>query len=772
MSLNFNMICMRKAIWAVAVLLLLSCVNEDVENSSLSEAYPVEFCAMTVEVEAPESKDMTRSSFTDEQLSRMSTLNVFIYHGGRLLKECCRYFTDMSALTLTLPCNMDGFNIYMVGNVQEMEPPVNEIDMEKVRLVVEDYDDFRATGFPVAACFIGYEKGDLAHFKLMRMTGQYNISMKTSATDAQYLIKDVRLMNCARDMYPFSENVKACDMARTGDTLTLEDLEHLNAGKSVPLYFVENLQGVLLPDNNDKKKKIPSRLELIESGIAGRCTYIEITADILTPAARYSDAKYRFYLGQDQTSDFNIRRNTLYNVTLDFTQNMVNEEEWRIEVDEPEVKSIILSKNEAHVIKGTKDYILIEGPKVKINAENSYASTSSCSYKLTDVTVDGKKYQKLEFNTNYKATGYFDWKKDYRADAKFYGTVTLDTEETFNGSPLSSTSVNVYAYDKLFPVFFRMNSDANSYYQLEALTPAPIHFEFDLSAVFTDKAGKMNSIRCLNAQEVDGYRCCAAQFDKPYDPSNPNAFSSAEISMHGISNEFCNRTELYFDPRGVLDFGPFDNAKPKTFSSVTTEVIKYTTSSASSDEEGYYKMPLRSFKFYQTGSRVLFDFNFYTTKGMHTFYTIDMIKDDIFDDNQTFLDNYMPFYIINGDMSDIRFDNERFNNSPDWLEEVTVGIKYQCFGPGRDLFYPNGVKWSSTKNSPSYLHTGAFRAGFIRQFFGNVRAWLNERYYSGDFFLMINGHTAWPGAKSSKYELYVGGVKYNSLTDPQGFTLP
>ena len=322
---------------------------------------------ITVGVESPECVGGVRSSFDDDVLTRITDLNLFVYHDGRLLRDCCRYYTDMSSLMMSLPYEKNGFNIYIVGNMGRVEAPECEGDMSLLSFVIESYDDLRVQGFPLAEKFIGYRKGEPAHFALKRLVGQYDIRMRTSADDAVYIVKDVRVLNCAKDVYPFGSDTKATVFtgagpegeAECGDYLTESDVEKLNSGETVPLYFLENLQGVLLPDNTDRRQKVPSSLELVEKGIADHCTYIEITADISTPAAKYTDGKYRFYLGQDQYTDFSIKRNTLYDVTLDFTQNMVSEEDWRIEVGYPEVVDVLFSKREAVVGPYANDTIYV-----------------------------------------------------------------------------------------------------------------------------------------------------------------------------------------------------------------------------------------------------------------------------------------------------------------------------------------------------------------------------------------------------------------------------
>ncbi|MBQ2143210.1 MAG: hypothetical protein II204_08670, partial [Alistipes sp.] len=75
---------MKKRIYALysVVQLMLSCiayVDEPVDTSvpCRKEIYPIK-----VEVELPHQAADSRSSYTDEDINRITDLNIFIYHDG------------------------------------------------------------------------------------------------------------------------------------------------------------------------------------------------------------------------------------------------------------------------------------------------------------------------------------------------------------------------------------------------------------------------------------------------------------------------------------------------------------------------------------------------------------------------------------------------------------------------------------------------------------------------------------------------------------------
>jgi hypothetical protein len=75
-------------------------------------------------------------------------------------------------------------------------------------------------------------------------------------------------------------------------------------------YVPENVQGKLLPSNPDPFAKDYEAI----SNIGGRsysdlCTYLEFNARRENTLGYYGGVKYRYYLGEDNTSDFSLVRN-------------------------------------------------------------------------------------------------------------------------------------------------------------------------------------------------------------------------------------------------------------------------------------------------------------------------------------------------------------------------------------------------------------------------------------------------------------------------------
>ena len=784
--------------------LLCSCMSERDEVSYTADPAAVS-CPFTVAVDVPDGAGkMTRSSFSDVDCDRITDLNVFVYHQGRLLSECCRYFDDMSSPMLSFPADRDGFGIYMVGNVGRVLPPDKESELGDLRCVLPSYAEFRAKGFPVAERFLDYRRGDPAHFKVKRLVGQYDISMRVSADDAEYVVKDVRLKNCARDMCPFGSGVPAevftcsCnpDDCCCGDYLTDSDVAKLNAGETVTLYFVENVQGVLLPDNTDRKKKIPSSLNGVDGVVADRCTYLEITADVTTSSARYHDGKYRFYLGQDLTTDFSIKRNTLYSVTLDFTQNMVSEEEWRIEVDAPDFVPVKFDKEEAMVVKGAEDMIYVQAYDhdgalldfdVEVLSSNGYVNVQKVANKdYREQSALGKSLG-LKFTSNVDIDGLYSFEEEPDCITEI---VRVSSKETYNGRPVYFKDIPVRIYHKLFPLLIKLEKGDCYLYPGQGMTvynvvlrgrnPMGLALKVDTEYYYGDSAALgRTSQYCYNSYDADGgintgdgktrqgavtpegvyARYLGTVVTGPDDLSRVDFFitgkhydaglahsggseASAEAVFENMTYPRLRKSAAPYMGVGVqATYGP--GMKPMSFPGLTSgqsfwvQVRPY--------DDGEYTRVIGIGLSETKLSETFYDpieLSVMSKDGSKLFYQIDALGDGMGIVNFVGTSSYedCPFYFMNGVMCCTKCSVSLDCSAPKYEKNASVcRITAQYNVPGRDLFL-------ETKGDSEYMyHESGFSMKSWHTITNKLQTEQTGKYYNGKFFMTVNGASTWVG---------------------------
>lgn len=773
---------------------LFSCLRDDVTDGPADPDASI--CAFTVSVDKPVTgSDATRSSFAEVDPDRITDLNVFIYHDGTLLSDCCRYYEDMSSLMLAFPTDMDGFNIYMLGNVGKVEPPVDEDGLPALQCVIPSYGQFLEKGFPLAEAFPGYRKGDPAHFRLKRLVGQYDVRMKVSAADARYSVKDVRLKNCSRDVYPFSTETPSrifyctCDPSdcRCGDYLTEEDVARLNAGETVALYFMENLQGVLLPDNTDSKLKIPSSLDLIDSGVADMCTYIEVTADVTTQMSRYEDGKYRFYLGQDQTTDFSIRRNTLYSVVLDFTQNMVCEEEWRIEADSPEVVPVKMDKDVAMVIKGAEDMVYVQAFDndgnlmdfdVEVLSSNGYINVEKV---LTDYREQASlgKAMGLKFTSNVSLEGLYPYlvEPTYLTE-----TVRVSSRETYNGEPVFSKDIKVRVYNKLFPLLIKVEYGPDKYGKnvynviLRGRNPMGLGLSLEyfstttLSAVSASRGTAFNKYTGTgeiqeNAVNMQGIQIVSL----PSGVTSPDDLSRIDFTVSAI---------VYSESLPYLAYPRLQNSGPVFMGQDTEATVgpgkdMVPGSMTGLPEDGMFWVQVhdhdkaiigdshvthcgpkldsyaKKFSWQSNSMEVTLFYGSGSTAPVFRMGRCDGVDKQAYQGLKKH--EQSPFYFVNGGMT-VSDCNVNMNcSSVKYPNYSTSTLQCIYYAPGRDLFMEK-------KGDQAYcIHTSKYSVRYWKNLLNKDKSLQTGKSYDGKFYMTINGASSWVGADTSSYGYFAAG---------------
>ena len=692
-------------------------------------------------VDDPMMMSGTRSSFTDYEMGRLTDVNVFVYREGKLLEEYSSYHKDASDVMLSIPAGTEEYDIYMLGNVGKVEAPERQDDISGIRHVVDDYGEFRNSGVPVAGVFAGYRRGDMAEFPLKRLVGQFDIRMSASADKADYQVKDIRVMNCARDVYPFSESTAAtmflCPPPYDGETgcdmLTDDDVEALNAGKAVSLYFVENLQGELLPGNTDPKVKIPSSLP---SAVAERCTYVEITADVVTPAARYTDCRYRFYPGRNETTDFSIMRNTLYDVLLDFTQNMVHEQEWRIEADQPEVADVVFTKEELNISPYRNDTVFVYSRSGNIRTQFDFFAKFQEGSASVGVSADCSvvKYNgrpAYMFVVSERLDGVMK-KHSYGAGlSPEIAYMSIDSGETYNGISLVSKPIRVNRYDAVYPLLLKLERPyEGASYCITLRGYNPMKAKISVSADYV-YSGKTESVEEVTVTDIGLKPTFLGSLNAAVSPSNL-ARINFTVKVDGVPVEFGDNCRAVYGPDA--DMYP---AKFKDMPDDGGMMIVYT------DEENSY-IPLLDGE----AKDVLY-VECSNDSGLDVYFSNHNVcawvpggSIQICGVNSRPVTDGM-FYFLNGCLESYRVyaSKDAMVKYPD---KAWRGAAVYYWGPGRDLF---------PENAQGDVVDGTHLMGFWittwKNLLGKVKSRQESQYYSGQLYMTINNCSCWPGGETS-----------------------
>ncbi len=280
-----------------------------------------------------DSADSSKSSLTDSGSVRISDCCILVYDSvGRYCRDISCYRNSPRVPQPDFSRYSGPFTLLLCANMGDVRAsaPSELKDAASFSYTVENYESMNDKGFPMAGTVYGFVPGGVANLNLVRMVGRYLINIECNSTKAVYDLKAVVLRNASKKIWPFDtggimrpENPSS-DIQKSAGSLGEADLLELkNSTGVVAVYFLENLQGIMLDNpERDPKRKCPANLTDPSRGEL--LSYIEITADVKTPTQKYLGNRYRFYLGDNAYDDFSVRRNVSYNVRLNFESNVIS----------------------------------------------------------------------------------------------------------------------------------------------------------------------------------------------------------------------------------------------------------------------------------------------------------------------------------------------------------------------------------------------------------------------------------------------------------------
>lgn len=261
----------------------------------------------------------TKSAFSgDEAKVSNWTLLQFDASGGLL---AAAYFqpsaADLHGIEVVTGHAYDWYAIANVGDVRSQFTVGTSTASAMEAWFATGFDMRTASGIPMAwkGEGIAFSKPDLAagrklEVSLTRLVACYDIAVDKSALRKYAFQVSAATLEGPASVRPFSES-RGTDVATTTDAASPADVGRLNSGAAVRFFAAENCYGNLPISDPDSKK--PARLSP-----GDHPTFIEIsgTATLLDGSGLTFPARYRFYLGTNATSNFDVIRNTENTVTL------------------------------------------------------------------------------------------------------------------------------------------------------------------------------------------------------------------------------------------------------------------------------------------------------------------------------------------------------------------------------------------------------------------------------------------------------------------------
>ena len=152
------------------------------------------------------------------------------------------------------------------------------------------------------------------------------------ASKLDYFVnKELYVRQANLRLQPFSDSpCKALEAADSGGGDYDAAMSNAGAGEYV-FYVPENMQGTV-PGIGSGAGKNKDNVTVIPAAVRDYASYVEFRGTLDKAAGGFGgDVTYQFYLGANETTDFNLERGRRYNVTLSFTADaLFGEPEWKV----------------------------------------------------------------------------------------------------------------------------------------------------------------------------------------------------------------------------------------------------------------------------------------------------------------------------------------------------------------------------------------------------------------------------------------------------------
>lgn len=351
---------MKKLIYTVVCMMLFCCACSDADIELNPATQAKQQLAMTFRCGA---MSPTRAATDD---TRIDDINLYLFPAnGDPARHL--YIAPVRPVVLELP--KGDYTLYAIANLGH---DAGERTQDFVRTLRVERDPFALENapFPMSAEQAISVRDDMQiAVSLIRAVAKVNFSYTVAADFAKsFCVKSVQLHNVPRSAILFGSS-RADNAGAVADMAPVET----SATTYIATYYLlENRQGENISINEQQQKN--------ETRAPQYATYIAITGE-----ADGIKVMYRIYLGENNTTDFNVTRNRVYNIDARILG--MNTIDWRV------------STAELSVVPFAESYAPQEHATAKLqlictnDPGNAYYLSCQVEAGTGTVTIDGEERQ-------------------------------------------------------------------------------------------------------------------------------------------------------------------------------------------------------------------------------------------------------------------------------------------------------------------------------------------------------------------------------------------
>ncbi len=238
--------------------------------------------------------------------SKLHNYNIFCYHK---VTGAERHTYSSSASATTMILDNGDWEIFIIANTTTDMGDMSREEVENYTYTITKTTDL-TTGYKLVMAHQSTMSiaGDTSiELEVERLVARFDISIEFSGDAADYKIISTEVVNEAASCKLFGENPPSSSVTPTFSN-------HIYG--TMTFYVLENLQGVVSTITRPEDKN--------EINAPENATHIKIYVESST-----HEIVYTYYLGGNTVNDFNVERNTRYEITINI--NGMDSDDMRVE---------------------------------------------------------------------------------------------------------------------------------------------------------------------------------------------------------------------------------------------------------------------------------------------------------------------------------------------------------------------------------------------------------------------------------------------------------
>lgn len=348
---------MKLFLYSVLCLVLVSCQNELPDTTTQTTDTPI--LSIKFNCEGMEVINSATRALSPSQERTINDLNLYLFHRTMgIVKH--EYVTSINSVSLTL--SRGEYDVYVIANYGSNMGNRSQSEVENFEVSINNESDLESNS---ALVMSGYQRVNITansnlSIELHRIVAKIDVSINV-VPDFNFTLHSVRVVNTPQNCSVHNGN--------SASNLLSYD-EHTSS--SFSFYMFENLQG----ENNSIITEQQKNKDTAPSG----ATYL-----YLLGTCEGAKVEYSIYLGENNTTDFNVYRNKNYSYSIYIKG--INEVDSRVNVASITASDFLPSYIVGETATSTVNLSCTE------NSNNSY----SISYNVLEgngtIYVDGVKQQ-------------------------------------------------------------------------------------------------------------------------------------------------------------------------------------------------------------------------------------------------------------------------------------------------------------------------------------------------------------------------------------------